>query len=116
MVHRDHLFTWVYTDNDDFFAGNLLEQAPFYTLEGHVDYTFRPGLWAGCGLGYGIGSESSINGLDKNDERKNLGWEASLGYPLSKTLGLKFIYTGIRTRAPVGADSDTVGTALSLLW
>ena len=39
--------SWFYTDNDQFFNGNYLEQNPLYTVQGHVDYTFRPGLWVG---------------------------------------------------------------------
>ena len=108
--------TWVFTDNDDFFSGNDLEQAPFYTLEGYFNYTFRPGLWAGTGLGYGIGSTTTLNGIDKNDERENLGWVASLGYPLSKRVGIKLAYIGIRTQVPVGADSDSLAAAMSILW
>ena len=79
-------------------------------------YTFRPGLWAGTGLGYGIGSTTTINGIDKNDERETLGWQASLGYPLSKRVGIKLAYIGIRTQVPVGADSDSLAAAMSILW
>jgi hypothetical protein len=107
---------WFYTDNNEFFSGNQLKQSPFYTLDGHLDYTFRPGLWSGIGWGYGLGAASTISGIDKNDNRENLGWEASLGYPFSKQLGLKLAYIGIRTLAPVGADSDSVAAGLSLLW
>ncbi len=110
------LMAWAYTDNDEFFGGNRLEQAPFYTLDGHVDYTLRPGLWAGAGLGYGLGAASTINGVAKNDNRENLGWQASLGYPFSAKLGLKLAYIGIRIQAPVGADSDSFAAALSVLW
>ncbi len=106
----------MYTDNDEFFSGNRLKQAPFYTLEGHVDYTLRPGLWAGAGLGYGLGAASTINGVAKNDDRENLGWQTSLGYPFSAKLGLKLAYIGIRAQTPVGADSDSFAAALSVLW
>ncbi len=108
--------TWLYTDNDDFFSGNYLEQDPFYTLEGYVDYTFRPGLWAGVGLGYGLGATSTLNGIDKNDERENIGWEASVGYPFSRRVGFKLAYIGIRRQVPYGADSDSFAGALSVLW
>ena len=123
MVHNRNKWSfestvsaWIYTDNDDFFSGNDLEQDPFYTLEGYVNYTFRPGLWAGTGLGYGIGSTTTINGINKNDERENLGWEASLGYPVSKRVGIKLAYIGIRTQVPVGADSDSLAAAMSIFW
>jgi hypothetical protein len=108
--------TWLYTENNEFFNGNKLEQAPFYTLDGHVDYTFRPGLWAGVGLGYGNGSASTINGDFKNDNRENIGWEASVGYPLTPQLGFKLAYIGLRKLVPVGADSDSLAAGISLLW
>ncbi len=108
--------TWLYTENDNFFSGNTLQQDPFYTLEGYVDYTFRPGLWAGAGLGYGLGAASKINGIDKNDQRENIGWEASLGIPLSKRVGIKLAYIGIRRQVPFGGNSDSIAAAMSVLW
>jgi hypothetical protein len=107
---------WLYTDNDRFFDGNLLEQLPFYTLESHIDYSFRPGLWAGAGLGYGIGGASSINGIDRNDTRENLGFEASVAYPIKKELGVRIGYVGLRRLVPFGVDSDSFLASLSLVW
>jgi hypothetical protein len=110
------LAAWLFTDNDNFFGGQLLEQAPFYSFEEHIDYTFRPGLWAGFGFAYGLGSTSTINGVNKNDNRENLGLEASVGYPFSRQLGLKLAYLGILSQVPVGADTDSFVAGLSLLW
>jgi hypothetical protein len=107
---------WFYTDNDDFFNGNYLEQDPWYTLQGHVVYTFRPGLWASAGVGGGIGAESTLNGIRKDDTKKNLGCELSLGIPINRALGVKVTYIGIQAQEPVGADSDTLAAGLSLLW
>jgi hypothetical protein len=39
----------LFTDNDEFFNGERVEQAPLYSADTHLIYTFRPGLWlAGC--------------------------------------------------------------------
>lgn len=108
--------SWFFTDNDDFFGGNRLEQAALYTMQGHVDYVFRPGLWAGASLGYGTGSESTINAIAKNDRKENLAWMASFGYPFSPKLGIKFSYIGIASLVDVGADSNSWATAISYLW
>ena len=70
----------LYTDNDEFFDGNELEQDAFYTLEGHIVYTFRPGLWVGAGAGYGYGGESTVNGKGKGDRKENFAWGLSFGY------------------------------------
>jgi hypothetical protein len=107
---------WIYTDNDEFFDGNVLEQDPLFTLQGHLDYTFRPGLWAGTGLGYGAGNHSTVNSVKKDDRRQNLAWVASVGYPFSPRCGIKFSYVGVATLVDVGADMHTGLVAVSALW
>jgi len=105
-----------FTENDDFFNGNEREQNPFYIVQGLLSYTFRPGLWTGAGLGYGFGGESQINGVDKYDRKGNIvtGWV--LGVPINKALGVKFAYLHSVAQENTGADSDTVGVAMSALW
>jgi len=107
---------WVYTDNDNFFNGNKLEQDPLYTLQTHLIYTFSPGLWAAAGAGYGYGGESTINGEKKNDLRENLGLSLSLGYPITRQLGVKVAYLGTRTQESVGQDTDSIAVAFAILW
>ena len=34
-----------FTDNDDFFGGHTRSQDPLYSLQGHVIYGFRSGIW-----------------------------------------------------------------------
>lgn len=108
--------TWFFTDNDDFFNGNYLEQAPLYTLQGHLVYTFRPGLWAGTGVAYGIGGESTLNGVDKDDRRGNLVWSVSTGIPVSKTVGISLTYLAFRTQEDVGSSSDNLAAGITILW
>lgn len=68
------LASWFYTDNDEFFNGNYLEQAPIHTLHGSIDYTFRSGIWIGTGLAGGVGGKFVLNGIQKNDPRDSLLW------------------------------------------
>ena len=110
------LSSWIYTDNDEFFGDNYLEQRPFYTVQGHVDYTFRPGMWAGGGVGYGVGGESTVNGIAKDDMRQNLAWGFSFGFPITRKWGIKIAYIGHRTLTSVGANSDSLVLATSVLW
>lgn len=107
---------WFFTDNDSFYNGNELKQDPLYTIQGHVDYRFRPGLWASAGVGYGSGARSSINGVSKDDRRENFAWALSAGYPISRRLGIKLSYIGFRTWESVGTDSDTFAGVLSTFW
>jgi len=107
---------WLYTDNDDFFNGNKLEKKPLYTFQTHLIYTFRPGLWAAASAGYGYGGESTVNGVDKNDRRENLAWALSLGYPITRQLGVKVAYLGTRTQESVGQDTDSIAVGFSIFW
>jgi len=63
---------WIYTDNNDFYNGNKLENDPLYTIQAHLTYTFRPSFWASAGVGYGYGSQSKVNGVESNDRRGTL--------------------------------------------
>jgi hypothetical protein len=107
---------WIFTDNDDFFGNGELENEPLYALAGHVVYTFRPGLWLGGGAGYGWGAESTLNGVEKGDEKGNLVFGVSLGVPITPQWGIKFAYIGLRSQESVGIDSDTVAVGCAFLW
>lgn len=105
-----------FTDNDDFWNGNRREQDPLYILQGHLAYTFRPGLWASAGMGYGSGGESTLNGTPKDDRKGTLAAGCSVGAPLSRTVGIKLGYLNSRTQEDTGVDSDTIMIAVSALW
>lgn len=98
----------------DFHAAGALD--PFYTVQGHLTYTFRPGLWAGLSGGYGHGQESSLNGVKKNDRKQNAAFALTMGYPLSRVWGVKAAYLGTRRQADNGNDSDTFSIAVSHVW
>jgi hypothetical protein len=108
--------TWFYTDNDNFFNGNKLQQDPLYTTDANLIYTFRPGIWVAGSFGYSGGGNTSINGVSKNDDESNLGFGFSVGLPLSRNIGVKLYYIGTRTQTNTGQDTDTYATALSVMW
>ena len=78
-----------FTKNDEFFNGNRLEQKPLYIVHGHLIHTFTPGHWTSFSLGYDYGGEYTVNGIDKDDTRQNIGWKLSYAYPINRTSGLK---------------------------
>lgn len=105
-----------YQDNNDFFGGNELTQKPLLFLQSHAIYTFRPGLWASASFGYGYGGESSINGVSKDDARRNFYWALSVGVPINANQGFKFVYFGGNTNTAVGANSSALIAAWSINW
>jgi hypothetical protein len=107
---------WIYTDNDDFFGGRKLEQDPFYTIQGHVVYNFRPSLWIAGGLAYGIGQESTVDGENKDDRKQNLVFALSAGYSVTRNFGVKVGYLGTRALADTGLDFDSFVVGATFFW
>ena len=105
-----------YTDNDEFWNGNKLEQDPLSITHGHLIYTFKPGLWMGVGAGYDYGGEKTINGVEKDDTKEDIAWAFSFAYPISRQLGFKVAYIGSRTQRSTGFDADTISAALTAYW
>lgn len=108
--------SWFFTDNDDFFGGKELEQDPFLTIQGHVVYTFRPGMWLAAGVAYGAGQESTIDGEDKDDRKRNVVFGASAGYSFTRSFGVKIGYIGARKRSDTGLEFDSLVVTASYLW
>jgi hypothetical protein len=107
---------WIYTDNDEFFGGNHLENDPYFTLQTHLIYTVRPGLWAGLSAGYGRGAQSTVNDLEKDDRKEDFAWAISFGYPFTSDWGVKIGYIATRRWASAGNDTDTFAIAVSHSW
>lgn len=107
---------FIYEDNDEFFQNGQLETDPLWALQGHLIYTFRPGLWASISSAYGTGSDSRVNGVDKDSEVGNWLLAGSLGVPLSRTQGLKLTLLSSSTQRLTGADMDTVFLSWSMMY
>ena len=105
-----------YTDNDEFFNGKKLEQDPLLLVHGHITHTFRPGLWLGTSVGFDYGGENRVNGINKGNQRQNIGWAFSFAYPINRQSGINFVYIGARTQESTGLDSDTLAVSLSYAW
>ena len=106
----------LFTENDEFFGGNVLEQDPFYSVDSHVVYTVGPGLWSGVGLGYGYGGENTVNGKGSGDRKENFAWGLSFGYPVTPRWGFKVACIGTGTREAVGSDTNTIIVGVSTFW
>jgi Putative MetA-pathway of phenol degradation len=105
-----------YTDNDDYFNGKKHEEDPYLVGQGHLIYTFMPGLWVGASAGYGYGGESTINRVSADDLKGNIGWGLSAGFPINRQIGVKIAYIGTRTDQDTGSDTDTVSIGCAIQW
>ena len=105
-----------YGDNDDFYGGKLLENEVLYALQGHVIYTFKPGLWISFSTAYGDGADAFIDDVDKNLRIDNWLTALSFGVPINRQQGLKLSWIRARTQNDKGADLDSISVGWTLVF
>ena len=106
---------WFYTDNDDFFGGVRREQEPIATLQAHVGYTFRPGLWLAADATYYAGGQSTVNGVRKDDRQENTRFGLTLSLPVAQGHSLKLNWSeGVTER--IGTSFTTFGVTWQYTW
>lgn len=104
-----------YTDNSDFFGGQELEQAPIYSMQGHVVYNFAPGQWTALNATYYTGGISKVDGIEKENRLDNWRLGITLAMPINKYSSIKLaVGSGISTRT--GTDFDAILLAWQYRW
>lgn len=106
---------WFFMQNSDFFHGQVREQAPIGSVQGHAIYTFRPGLWLSLDGTYYQGGRTHLNGVRGADLQQNSRLGVTLALPLTHSQGLKVAFNkGATVR--VGGDFTTVNVTYQLHW
>jgi hypothetical protein len=72
---------WLFTDDRDFFGGNVRSQNPLWNFELDAGYVFRPGLWLGASATWYTGGETSVNGIAARDSLANSRYGLTLSVP-----------------------------------
>ena len=67
-----------FTDNNDYFGGQKLEQAPVYSTQLHATYAFGNGVWAALSGTYDYGGRTTVDGERKDDRQSNSRMGATL--------------------------------------
>ena len=104
-----------YTDNNEL-LGTTRKQDPLLTAQSHITYTSPRGWWTSIGAAYDEGGESRIDGVRKDDRRREFLYGISAGLSVNRHSSLKFAYVGSRTREDLGADTDNLALALLVLF
>jgi hypothetical protein len=106
---------WFYTDNDDFIRGFRREQEPIATLQAHVGYTFRPGLWLAADATYYTGGQTTVDGVRKADRQENTRFGLTLSLPVAQGHSLKLNWSeGVTER--IGTSFTTFGVTWQYTW
>ena len=103
-----------YTDNNDYLDGKTLQLSPIYSVQGHLIYSFMPGLWAGIDGVYYAGGQPTIDG-NKGESNENARVGLTLTLPVNKYNSAKLYgSTGVYSRT--GTDYDLVGILWQFRW
>jgi hypothetical protein len=106
---------WLFNDNADFYGGQRRSQNALWAGQGHVSYTFRPGLWLAADLTFYTGGRTSLDGVVKDDRQENSRGGLTLSVPLAKAYSLKVSWsTGVITR--IGGEFTVFGLAFQYRW
>jgi len=103
--------SWLFTPNTEFYPGAVERtQEPLASVQGHVGYTFQPGLWLAVDATYSTGGLTSSNGVPGELRQSNSRAGATLSLPLSRGHSIKLVAaTGVSAR--VGSRFNTYAIA-----
>jgi len=102
-----------FTDNTELYPDQTRAQDPLLALQGHIVYTANTGWWVSVGAAHDWGGESSVDGVRKDDSKRDLLVGLSAGLPVGRRASAKIGYVGSRTGEEVGADTDSIAVAVS---
>ena len=104
-----------YTRNEDFLGGNKLEQAPIYSVQGHLVYTIWRGIWASLDTTYYTGGRTTLNGVEADDRLENVRVGASVALPVDRYNSIKLFASG-GAYSRTGTSFTTGGIAWQVRW
>jgi hypothetical protein len=105
----------LYTDNDDFYQGRSRSQDPLYSLQGHLIYSFRSGVWGSLDGTYFTGGRTTLDGELNDDLQQNWRVGATLAFPVNARNSVK-LYGSSGVSARTGNDFDLLGIAWQYRW
>ena len=110
-----HVDSWFFTDNTSFSNGSTLGQKPLLTTQLHMAYLFNPKFWISGSIGQIAFGETSINGIEQDNNQKNSRYGFTASYKLNKLGSLKLAVTNGLYIAR-GANFTTALLGYSFVW
>jgi hypothetical protein len=106
----------LFTKNNDFFNDGELKQRPLFAFQTHLIRQFKKHYWGSISAGHNQGAASIVNQQFNDDRRENFVGAASIGTSFAGNQGLKLAYVYSKTLQDVGATTNTVLLAWSILF
>ncbi len=104
-----------YTNNDEFDQNKTRKQAPVYSTQVHLTYSFPNKIWAAASATYYSGGRSTIDNIQNNDLQQNWRVGFTLALPVNRYNSIKiFASDGISART--GSNFNILGIAWQYRW
>lgn len=106
-----------YSDNNDFNGGQTRQRDPQTSLQFHTVYRIKPGsgLWVSFDATHYRGGQTTVDGVDRDDELSNYRLGATLALPINRRNSIK-IYTSSGTNSRRGTEYDLIGMGWQYRW
>lgn len=115
IILEFHIDSWFFTENSSFNNSNTLTQKPLFTTQLHMAYLFNPKFWISGSIGQVALGETSINGIEQDNDQKNSRYGFTASYKLNNLGSLKFSITNGLYIAS-GANFTTALLGYSFIW
>jgi hypothetical protein len=106
---------WLFTKNNDFYGGVVREQEPIGSVQFHVRYTVKLGLWVSFNSNFYYGGRTTVDGHLNVDLQRNSRVGATLSLPFSRRDSLRIaVSRGAYTT--IGANFTSLSAAFTHVW
>ena len=107
---------WFFTDNRSFYTGNSTRsQDPLTTLQAHVSYTVRRGLWLAFDSTWYGGGGVTVNNGPPSERQSNSRLGGTVSLPVARQQSFKFSYSsGVSGR--IGSKFTTISGGWQYVW
>jgi len=106
----------VFTDNDDPFNANRIEQAPLFKLEGHITRSLSKMLWVSLDALYIGGGETTTDGVKGGNSQSSLSLGGTVNAKVSRSTSLKFSYGETVSRNDSGLDGSMIRAIINFAF
>jgi hypothetical protein len=104
-----------YTRNGAFFNGHKRDQAPLYSGQLNVIYTFRSGIWGAVGGTVYGGGRNTVDGKPATEFEENYRLGGTLVFPVSRHNSLK-LWGSSGLYARTGGNFHILGASWVYAW
>ena len=93
----------------------MRKQSALASLQTHIVYNFRPGLWAAGDFTYYEGGSTKVDGVSKDDRQANARVGATVAVPITSSQSVKVeVAQGATTR--IGSNFTTLALSWTVHW